>query len=84
MLIINEQFREGERAQQWKTLAGLPPNDGQFRANTRGPKLLITSRSGVLRPFSDNSKDELCDIIIHAHMQNTLIYSNMSEKNRQE
>ena len=44
-----------------------------------GQQLLITSRSGFLRPFSDNSKDESRDII-HAHMQNTLVYSNSSEK----
>ena len=44
-----------------------------------GQTLLITSRSGFLRPFSDNSKDESRDII-HAHMQNTLVYSNSSEK----
>ena len=46
-----------------------------------GKQLLITSRSGVLRTFSDNSKDESHDIIIQAHMQSTRIYLNISEKN---
>ena len=62
---------------QWNAI--LPHNVCQFHANTWGQQLLITSRSGFLRPFSDNSKDESRDII-HAHMQNTLIYSNISEK----
>ena len=59
----------------------LMVNFMQIRA---GQQLLITSRSGVQRTFSDSSKNESRDIIIHAHMQNTLIYSNIFEKTTQD
>ena len=36
MLIINEQHRAGEIAQQWNTLASLPHNGGQFLAYALG------------------------------------------------
>ena len=37
MLIINKQCRAGERAQQWKALAGLPHCGCQFLTYTWGP-----------------------------------------------
>ena len=37
MVIINKQFRAGERAQSWEALAGLPHNSGQFLANIWRP-----------------------------------------------
>ena len=36
MLIINKQQMAGERAQQWKVLAGLPHNGCQFLPYTWG------------------------------------------------
>ena len=67
MLIINKQHREGERAHLWIAVADLPHNGGQFLINTWGQILFITSRSGVLRPSSDNSKDETHMLFLLIH-----------------
>jgi hypothetical protein len=74
MLIINKQHRTGEIAQQWKALAGLPHNGGQFLAYTWDQKLPITSRSGVMKPCSDNSKDESHMIFISIHTGKILLF----------
>ena len=79
-MIINKQCKAGERAQQWKALAGLPHCVCQFLTHV-DHQLLITSRSRVLRPSYDNSKEETYDIHIHTHRQNT-IYSNISEQSQ--
>ena len=45
-----------------------------------GQHLLITSKSRVLRPSSDYSKDETHMIFSFMNRQNTPIYSNISEQ----
>ena len=80
MLIINKQCRFGERIHQWRALACLPHNGGQFLTNTQDQQLLITSKQRVLRPSSDNSKGEKHDILIHAHRQKSRINANISEQ----
>ena len=66
MLIINKKYRAVERAQQWKALDGLPHCVCQYLTHV-DHQLLITSRSRVLRPSYDISKEETYDIHIHTH-----------------
>ena len=68
MLIINKQFRERERELSIeKLLLVFHIMVDNFSQRLGDQQQLITSRSGVLRPSSDNSKDEAHMIFIFMH-----------------
>ena len=71
MLIINEQHRAREMAQQWKALTDLPYKGVNCQYLHEDPQLLITSSLSVLRLPSDYSKDEAH--MIYMHTGKTLI-----------
>ena len=75
MLIINTQFRAGESKRRvGKPLLVFHIRVNKFSQTHGGKPLLITSRSGVLRLSSDNSKDEAHMIFTFTHKGEILLF----------
>ena len=77
MFIINKQFRAGERERELrvgKPLLVCHIRVDNFSQTHGGKQLLITSKAGVLRPSSDNSKDEAHMICTFMRKGKTLLF----------
>ena len=66
-MIINKKHRVGEKSGELFLVF-------QFVTNTLSPSTIHSSRSGDLRPSSDNSKDDTHTIFILMHIGNILLF----------